>query len=668
MASRAVLRWEEQLKTEAGSAVLGAKPERGYRADIDGLRAVAVLMVFAYHLDTFTTGNLGVWGGFIGVDVFFVISGYLISSVILREIDHSTFSLAEFYRRRIRRILPALMAMLLATGIAGCYYMLPSQLYNLAKSLLAATLSVSNFYFLATAGYFSSNVDKPLLHTWSLAVEEQFYIFFPILLLLLKRFFPRRFNAAIISVAAASFILSVWAVHTSPTLAFYLPATRAWELLLGAMLALNLFPQAQSAVGRNLLSAVGLLAVLVCGFTYTGSVPFPGAAALVPCLGTAFIIAAGQGGSSIVGRLLSLKPVVFIGLISYSLYLWHWPIILFQHLSMHQPRNASNHMIKGSVVVVAFVVSTISWRFIETPFRKGRFMLKAASAFWFAGGSMALLSLFAGAILVLHGLPSRYTQREIELASYLGNTAPGQEGRCSIEPGGTKTAAFDATHCLYLDPARKNYLLIGDSHAAHLWYGLHDTFPEINFLEASASGCAPLVQGKSANGLFDRLNRHLFGDTCRPLMDYMFQDYLVSHRVDRVMLAARWEEEDLPRLEYTVRLLKARGFEVLLFGPIVQYDSDLPWLLVNSLRRADAELPLRHRLTHYQGLDQQMSALAGEWGVGYVSYFKMLCQADVCTEYVNRDTPLQSDYGHLTPAGSLLVSARLKADPSFRMW
>jgi peptidoglycan/LPS O-acetylase OafA/YrhL len=668
MASRAVLRWEEQTNKEAGLELAQSKPDRGYRADIDGLRAVAVLMVFAYHLDTFTTGNLGVWGGFIGVDVFFVISGFLISSVILREIDNSTFSLKEFYCRRIRRILPALVAMLLATAIAGCYYMLPSQLYNLAKSLLAATLSVSNFYFLATAGYFSSNVDKPLLHTWSLAVEEQFYIFFPIFLVLLKRFFPRRFKAAIISVAAASFMLSVWAVHTSPTVAFYLPATRAWELLLGAMLALDLFPRAQSAIVRNLLSAVGLLAVLVCGFTYTGSVPFPGAAALVPCLGTAFIIAAGQAGSSIAGRLLSLKPIVFIGLISYSLYLWHWPIILFQHLSMSQPRNASNHVIKGSILIFAFVVATISWRFIETPFRKGRVMLKGASAFRFAGGSMAFLSLFAGAILVLHGLPSRYTPREIELASYLGNTAPGQEGKCSIEPGGTRTAAYDAAHCLYRDPSRKNYLLIGDSHAAHLWYGLHDTFPQINFLEASASGCAPLVQGKPANGLFDRLNRHLFGDTCRPLMDYMFKDYLATHRVDRVMLAARWEEEDLPRLESTVRILKARGFDVLLFGPIVQYDSDLPWLLVNSLRRADPNLPLKHRLTHYQGLDQQMAALAGKWGIGYVSYFKMLCNGDVCTEFVNSDTPLQSDYGHLTSAGSLLVSERLKEDATFKMW
>jgi peptidoglycan/LPS O-acetylase OafA/YrhL len=632
-----------------------------YRADIDGLRAVAVLLVFAYHLETFAAGYVAAWRGFVGVDVFFVISGFLISSVILREIDNASFSIKEFYRRRIRRIFPALVVMMLVTAIVSSYYMLPTQLYAFAKSLLAATFSISNFYFLSTAGYFSSNIDKPLLHTWSLAVEEQFYILFPLFLLVLRRFFPRRFKSAIVAVATASFILSVWVVHSSPTTAFYLPTTRAWELLLGAMLSIDLFPRVHTAAGRNLLSVVGLLAILIPGFIYI-NVPFPGASALAPCAGAAFIIAAGETGSSFVGRLLSLKPVVFIGLISYSLYLWHWPIILFQHMAMIQPRNASNHMIKGSIVVFAFAVATLSWRFIETPFRKGNLMLKGASAFRFAGASAAILAVFGCTILVSHGLPSRYSQRQLVLASYVDYTAPGQEGVCSIEPGGP--AKFNVAHCLHQDPSKKNYLLIGDSHAAHLWYGLQKTFPEINFLEASASGCEPSVQAKPDSSPFQRLDRRLFTDFCRPLMDYVFNDYLKTHHVDRILLAARWEEDALPRLDVTIHTLKARGLDILLFGPIVQYDSDLPWLLVTSLRERDPNLPLRHRLTDLEALDQQMGMLAQRWDVGYVSYFKMLCQGRECAEYVNNDTPLQSDYGHLTPAGSLLVSARLKADQS----
>jgi peptidoglycan/LPS O-acetylase OafA/YrhL len=632
-----------------------------YRADIDGLRAVAVLLVFAYHLETFAAGYVAAWGGFVGVDVFFVISGFLISSVILREIDSASFSIKEFYRRRIRRIFPALVVMMLVTAIVSSYYMLPTQLYAFAKSLLAATFSISNFYFLSTAGYFSSNIDKPLLHTWSLAVEEQFYILFPLFLLVLRRFFPRRFKSAIVAVATASFILSVWVVHSSPTTAFYLPTTRAWELLLGAMLSIDLFPRVHTAAGRNLLSVVGLLAILIPGFIYI-NVPFPGASALAPCAGAAFIIAAGETGSSFVGRLLSLKPVVFIGLISYSLYLWHWPIILFQHMAMIQPRNASNHMIKGSIVVFAFAVATLSWRFIETPFRKGNLMLKGASAFRFAGASAAILAVFGCTILVSRGLPSRYSQRQLVLASYVDYTAPGQEGVCSIESGGP--AKFNVAHCLHQDPSKKNYLLIGDSHAAHLWYGLQKTFPEINFLEASASGCEPSVQAKPDSSPFQRLDRRLFTDFCRPLMDYVFNDYLKTHHVDRILLAARWEEDALPRLDVTIHTLKARGLDILLFGPIVQYDSDLPWLLVTSLRERDPNLPLRHRLTDLEALDQQMGMLAQRWDVGYVSYFKMLCQGRECAEYVNNDTPLQSDYGHLTPAGSLLVSARLKADQS----
>jgi hypothetical protein len=151
-------------------------------------------------------------------------------------------------------------------------------------------------------------------------------------------------------------------------------------------------------------------------------------------------------------------------------------------------------------------------------------------------------------------------------------------------------------------------------------------------------------------------------------MDYRFKDYVMTHHVDRVLLAARWEEQDLPRLAYTIQTLKTRGVDILLFGPIVQYDSDLPWLLVTSLRQGDPELPLRHRLTHYQMLDQEMSKLANRWGIDYVSYFTLLCREAGCTEYVDEDTPLQSDYGHLTTAGSLLVSARLKADPRFKMW
>jgi peptidoglycan/LPS O-acetylase OafA/YrhL len=640
-----------------GMSPSGSKSAFPYRADIDGLRAVAVMLVVAFHL-----GARDFFGGFIGVDVFFVISGFLISSVILRDIEESRFSLVAFYERRIRRIIPALVVMLFVTAAVCCYYQLPSQLVSTAKSLLAATFSFSNVFFLMTTNYFSNNDTKPFLPTWSLAVEEQFYIVFPLFLMLIRRFLPGRFKTAIVSVAVASFILSAWSLHAFPSAVFYLPITRAWELLLGTMLAMGIFPRIESKIWRNVCSALGLAGILV-----SGSFPFPGVAGLVPCLGAALIIAAGQTGSSVVGRLLSLKPVVFIGLISYSLYLWHWPIIMFQHMSVLQIPNASNHVLKGTAVIVSMIVATLSWWFVERPFRKGRWMLKGASAFRFAAVSTGLLTALGVSILALHGLPSRYTHQELTLASYINTDVPARSGTCFIESGGAGRKPYDAENCLRQDPSKKNYLLIGDSHAAQLWYGLHNTFPNMSLLQATASGCEPSIQDKHLR-LLDNLDNRLNGDICRPMMDYVYRDYLAKHHVDRILIAARWEQEDLPRLDYTIRTLKGQGFDILLFGPIIQYDADLPWLLVTSLRQNDPDLPRRHRLTRYEGLDEEMSKLAANtWGVGYVSYFNMLCPNKVCIELLGSETPLQSDYGHLTMSGSMLVAENLKRNELFRM-
>jgi peptidoglycan/LPS O-acetylase OafA/YrhL len=625
-----------------------------YRPDIDGLRAVAVLLVIACHLGAFST-----WGGFVGVDVFFVISGFLISSVILTEIEQSRFSLAAFYERRIRRIVPALIFTLLVTTILACYFLLPSQLIDFAKSLLAATLSVSNLYFLHTSSYFANNDTKPLLHTWSLAVEEQFYIFFPLFLLLVRRYFRGKFKTAVVSVAAVSFLLSAYGAYAFPQATFYLPVTRAWELLLGTMLFLNIFPPIRSTLWRNLFAAVGLFLIMACGWVYSSRIPFPGMAALPPCIGAALIIAAGQNGKSLVGRLLSLKPVVFIGLISYSLYLVHWPIIIFQRMSMLQIPNASDHVLKGTTLVVSIIIATLSWWMVETPFRRGRLTLRGASAFQFAGASAAVLVVFGLALLSFHGLPSRYTRQQLALAAYIDSDVPARSGTCFLESGGLSTPHYDATDCLRKDPSRKNYLLIGDSHAAQLWYGLHTVFPDINFLQANASGCEPSIMAKKVR-MLDALDNYILGDICRPMVDYVFKDYLAKNHVDRVLIAARWEQDDLPRLEYTVRALKREGLDILLFGPIVQYDSDLPWLLVTSLRHNDPSLPSSHRLDRFEGLDEEMAQLAASWNIRYVSYFGLLCPRKVCTEYVGRDTPLQSDYGHLTKAGSLLVAEKLK--------
>jgi peptidoglycan/LPS O-acetylase OafA/YrhL len=626
-------------------ALLEPKPTLTYRADIDGLRAVAVLSVVFFHLKI-----LKVWGGFIGVDVFFVISGFLISSVILKEISESRFSLSAFYQRRIRRIIPALMVMLGASTVAACIFLLPSELEGFAKSLLAASFSVSNFFFWLHSGYFDAPAaDLPLLHTWSLAVEEQFYIFFPLFLVFVRRFFPGKFKSAIVVLACASFALSAVGAYKFPTSTFYLPTTRAWELLLGTILSLKLFPAITSRVWRDIASVAGLLMIIGAAFSYDVSTPFPGISALLPCIGAALIIAAGQHARSLAGRALASKPMVFIGLISYSFYIWHWPIIIFQRMSMIQIPGASSRNVKAVILILSIVTATLSWRYIETPFRKGKLYLSGTATFKFAAVTTLGMIVAAGCILGFRGFPSRYSAQEIKIASYAKEQGTYRIGTCFLTSGNL-AGDFDAKDCMRMDSTKKNYLLLGDSHAAQLWYGLANAFPNVNFLEATSSGCEPTLKHK----VFD-LRR------CTVTMDYVFNDFLPKTHVDLVILAARWESEDMSYIGPTIEALKRQGINVVLFGPIMQYDSPLPRLLAVSLKSNNPSLPARHELTKYRTLDGEMASLAStQWNVPYVSFFKLLCPNDVCLEYAGEDVPIQFDYGHLTSQGSLLFGARLK--------
>src|SRR4029077_11956757 len=245
----------------------GFAPSLHYRADIDGLRAVAVLSVLAYHL------QIG-WfrGGFVGVDIFFVISGYLISAIILKDISAGKFSIATFYERRVRRIFPALIVTLLGTSFLAYLYFLPAELMSFAKSLLAALFSLSNIYFWKHSGYFSAPVETiPLIHSWSLAVEEQFYVFLPIFLAAAHRYFPRRVRLSVIAIAIISFAVSAVGAFHYPTATFYLAHTRAWELMLGVLISLEVFPTISRPVVRNLATAAGIGLICFAVFAYSSA-------------------------------------------------------------------------------------------------------------------------------------------------------------------------------------------------------------------------------------------------------------------------------------------------------------------------------------------------------------------------------------------------------------
>ncbi|MGB5080253.1 MAG: acyltransferase, partial [Burkholderiales bacterium] len=296
-----------------------------YRADIDGLRALAVTPVLLYH-----AGVPGFPGGFVGVDIFFVISGYLICGMIDADIRKETFSLGNFYKRRALRILPALFVMFLVTSILAYVYCLPVELEDYARSLASAAGSISNIYFAGTAGYFDAPAEtKPLLHTWSLGVEEQFYLIVPLLMLLAWRVAPKRAGLLFAVAAALSFAAAIAVSYRNTTFVFYLTPFRAWELALGALLSIGFLPAPRTAFWKTACGAMGMLLVLGAIFLGSPSAPLLLMTALAS-IGATLVIASSENGVSTVGRLLSLRPIVFIGLISYSLYLWHWPLIVFQ--------------------------------------------------------------------------------------------------------------------------------------------------------------------------------------------------------------------------------------------------------------------------------------------------------------------------------------------------
>jgi peptidoglycan/LPS O-acetylase OafA/YrhL len=625
------------------------KPSVKHRADIDGLRAVAVLLVLAYHL-----GIQRFRGGFVGVDVFFVISGFLIGSIILFELDTSRFSIVSFYERRVRRIFPALAVLLLGTSILACKFLLPSELVDYGKSLLAATFSFSNVLFLHQEGYFNAPAaTKPLLHTWSLAVEEQFYVFLPLFLMGVRKYFPTRQRLLIVVLALLSFAVSAIGAFRAHDAAFYLAHTRAWELLLGTMLVLDIFPTISTALLRNLASLSGVILILIAGLLFTPATPFPGAAALLPCVGTALIIAAGKSGESIVGRALSLRPMVFIGMISYSLYLWHWPLIVFQGTDGLLIRGFSPRVTKLALILASFAVATLSWRFVEQPFRDRR-QLSRTMIFRVASVAAAILLAVGTIVVVSNGLPTRYPAAAVNVASFLDNTdaktdAQYRVGTCFLTSKDSYKD-FNPSICLQQDAHKRNDLLLGDSHAAQLWYGLSATFKDINLMQATASGCKPTLD-----------QSHSVEEKCSRLMEYIFTDFLPHHPVDSLIIAARWDADDLQALQETLAWAHQRRMEVVLLGPIVQYDSALPRLLALSIKSNDPAIPSMHRVAYYEHLDAEMARLAVTIpGVRYVSYFKMLCLQSSCLEYAAAGVPLQSDYGHLTGSGSLLVAAKLR--------
>ncbi len=365
-----------------------------YRADIDGLRAIAVLVVIFYH-----AGLSGFSGGFVGVDVFFVISGFLITSIISKEIYSGEFSIARFYERRIRRIFPALFPVLAFTVIVSAILFNHLEFKAFGQSIVATTLFASNILFWRESGYFdAASVTKPLLHTWSLAVEEQFYIFFPLLLSTINRFSKNNYLPWLLGICLVSLIASIYGAYTHQMATFYLVPTRAWELLFGSILALGVIPKIKSNIILNLFSIIGLCLILYSVLAFSDTTIFPGASALLPVGGATLIIYTGEGerGKSAISKLLGLKPLVYIGLISYSLYLWHWPLFVFvKYLFFRDLKPLEIFLI----ILATCIISAFSLTFIEKPFRGKKSVISDRKKLFGLAAIVMLISSMVGIVI-----------------------------------------------------------------------------------------------------------------------------------------------------------------------------------------------------------------------------------------------------------------------------
>lgn len=552
-----------------------------YRTDIDGLRTVAILPVLLFH-----AGVPGLLGGFVGVDVFFVISGFLITGIIAREVDEGHFSILRFYERRIRRILPALAAVMAFVLIGAAWLFLPSDFSAVPRSIVAALLSVSNLLFWSESSYFGASAHlKPMLHSWSLAVEEQFYIFFPLLLLLVRRWSVRRRKLLLLTIFVASLALSIVMVPRKPDFSFYMLPTRAWELMAGALLAVQSVPTVRQRFAREAVAALGLVAILGAVVFYDETTPFPGLAALPPVLGAAALIHCAPG--TLIGRLLGLRPVVFIGLISYSLYLWHWPIIVFAEY-------ATDAALQGwgtvAVIGVSLVMATLSWRFVERPFRSSERM-PAMRLFRLAAVTAATMVTICGVAMLGHGWPRRFPPAALAMDAGRDDVSPRRKD-CHWDEG---EDADNHPPCVLGAATPPDTALWGDSHGVELAYALGELAGAQgrSVAQLTESSCPP-VQGIEVSG------RGGCAAANRKALAWL----RVRPSIRTVVLAGYWANNAIaanPRvpggLIQTVDALRTAGKRVVLVGGVPP--NPLP------VRIRLAHMAQRGRLAQARGIDQQ---------------------------------------------------------------
>jgi peptidoglycan/LPS O-acetylase OafA/YrhL len=634
-----------------------------YRPDIDGLRAIAVLAVMGFHASPHL-----VPGGFAGVDIFFVISGYLISGLIFREIEKGTFRFSDFYKRRIKRILPPYIVVSLFTLLVSTYLLIPNDYIFYTTSLAASWGFASNIFFsLLSWGYFGQRTEEfPLLHTWSLSVEEQFYFLFPVLLIFLYRYF-RKQTIGILLVAGVIFVgISEWKMREVG--AYFLLPYRAHELIIGVLtfFAVRRKP-ALSAIASNLLASLGLILVLGTMILLQRSTPFPGVNSLYPCIGAALLIYAGESGS-VVSNALKNKGMVFIGLLSYSLYLWHWPLFSFlryRQIDITWP-------VGSAVIAVSFVLSYLTWKFVERPIRENRRIRFSTAFLRYYVAPAAVFLVVGGYSYFTEGAPQRFSPDLRQLISSYSFERDLTRA-CSIrsnEYEGVSLAYLNG-HCAFGDVSkpRDDILLFGDSHAHHF-----KPFVERLSEKAHLKGVYYVEGSCTATDLFNEVDkRDHEPTTCEKRNADLLK---MAKHFKYVVIASFWpylgkEGRFKQDLDMVVKKIVGAGAIPVIFKDNPYYKTDMSQCILFKKRGwispdKDCNIPA----SFVNETQVAMNAVIDSMKTRYPSAIiidpkAVMCNADECATYIE-NVALYKDANHINSKAAVLLADKyiaLKGNP-----
>ena len=607
-----------------------------YRAEIDGLRALAVIPVIFFH-----AGFKMFSGGFIGVDIFFVISGYLITTILIEDIEKNQFSILYFYERRARRILPILFFVMLICIPFAWLWMLPSHMKDFSESLLAMSFFASNILFWKESGYFEAAADeKPLLHTWSLAVEEQYYLLFPVFLIFAWRFGRNKVFWMIILMAIISLLISEWGWRNKEIANFYLAPTRAWELFAGSISAFIIYKKGVKK--NNPLALLGLSAIIFSIFAYDKSTPIPSVYALVPVLGVMLLVLYADQ-ETLVGKILSSKVLVGVGLISYSAYLWHQPLFAFARIRFH---DGPSEIMMIALSIMSIILAFFSWKYIEKPFRNLNSNFFTQKKIF----SLAIIGVFIFSFIGLTGhFKNGFKNRFVEVVDGdVGHFLYHQyvdKKYLDCEPKKIAKSALSWDGFLRCQQSAKgefDWLLLGDSHAEHLFLGLAEENPNIN-LAYYIFGAPPYLEQTQFKEIFEVIDKTKTSKTI----------FLTMHYVSRINNEKRFKEG----FSNTINFLKKLGHRVILIGDIPRYDvSPERCKYKKSIQAATNHCSIsfsdfKKQRDKYEPILKELSF---RFKIPFFTIHEPLCNDIGCSMVLDK-TILYRNSDHLNIPGSILI-------------